>query len=170
MKKSYFLVLCSCFCLLFAGCKGYFQKQEQTESMSSISSTPAARSRPEEMEVNVTDETTPGYLSTASGLKYKVIREGNDTKPGPQDEVTVHYRGTLDDGTEFDSSYKRGQTISFPLGGVIPGWTEGLQLIGEGGEIELIIPSELGYGAAGSPPVIPPNATLHFRVELFKVN
>ncbi|WP_232107244.1 FKBP-type peptidyl-prolyl cis-trans isomerase [Gimesia alba] len=118
----------------------------------------------------MTDETAPGYLSTASGLKYKVIREGNDTKPGPQDEVTVHYRGTLEDGSEFDSSYKRGQTISFPLGGVIPGWTEGLQLIGEGGEIELIIPSELGYGAQGSPPVIPPNATLHFRVELFKVN
>ncbi|WP_198000756.1 FKBP-type peptidyl-prolyl cis-trans isomerase [Gimesia fumaroli] len=137
---------------------------------STSSSSRAAKSRVTETDLNVTDEATPGYSSTPSGLKYRIVREGDGSKPGPQDEVTVHYRGTLEDGTEFDSSYKRGQTISFPLGGVIPGWTEGLQLIGEGGEIELIIPSELGYGAAGSPPVIPPNATLHFRVELFKVN
>ncbi|WP_417384919.1 FKBP-type peptidyl-prolyl cis-trans isomerase [Gimesia sp.] len=118
----------------------------------------------------MSDETTPGYLTTASGLKYRIVREGSDVKPGPTDHVTVHYRGTLEDGTEFDSSYSRGKTISFPLNGVIRGWTEGLQLIGEGGEIELIIPSELGYGAQGSPPVIPGGATLHFRVELFKVN
>ncbi|MEQ8637921.1 FKBP-type peptidyl-prolyl cis-trans isomerase [Gimesia maris] len=118
----------------------------------------------------MSDESTPGYLTTASGLKYRIVREGSDTKPGPTDHVTVHYRGTLEDGTEFDSSYSRGQTISFPLNGVIRGWTEGLQLIGEGGEVELIIPSELGYGAQGMPPVIPGGATLHFRVELFKVN
>lgn len=171
MKKSQFLVLCGLICLTFTGCKGYFQPKEEAGSVSvSSDSRPHRSTRSEEMEVYVSDESTPGYLTTASGLKYRIVREGSDIKPGPTDHVTVHYRGTLEDGTEFDSSYSRGKTISFPLNGVIKGWTEGLQLIGEGGEIELIIPSDLGYGAQGSPPVIPGGATLHFRVELFKVN
>ena len=83
--------------------------------------------------------------------------------------MTVNYRGWLDDGTEFDSSYKRSEPTSFPLGGVIKGWTEGLQLIGVGGMLELEIPSELGYGANGSGGSVPPDATLHFIVELLSI-
>ena len=81
----------------------------------------------------------------------------------------MNYRGWLDNGQEFDSSYKRGEPITFPLNGVIPGWTEGMQLVGAGGMIELEIPSELGYGKRGSPGSIPPDATLHFIVELFEI-
>lgn len=170
MKKNPFLVSCSLICLTFSGCGNNLRQGEQSESIEAPAKARPSNNSQAEMDTQVTDESAPGYSSTPSGLKYRIVREGSDKKPGPQDKVTVHYRGTLEDGTEFDSSYKRGETISFPLGGVIPGWTEGLQLIGEGGEIELIIPSELGYGAAGSPPVIPGGATLHFKVELFKVN
>lgn len=109
------------------------------------------------------------FQTTASGLKYRIVKAGSATKPSAADTVKCHYRGWLDDGTEFDSSYKRGEPATFPLGGVIPGWTEGLQLVGEGGKIELEIPSELGYGQRGAPPVIPPGATLHFEVELIEV-
>jgi FKBP-type peptidyl-prolyl cis-trans isomerase len=110
------------------------------------------------------------FAETDSGLKYKILREGTGKKPTPQDYVLASYRGWLDDGTEFDSSYSRGEPSSFPLGGVIPGWAEGLQLIGEGGKIELSIPPELGYGASGKPPSIPPNAQLHFIVEVHDVS
>ena len=110
------------------------------------------------------------FETTDSGLKYRIIRPGNDTKPEPSDTVNAHYAGTLDsNGREFDSSYKRGEPIDFPLNGVIKGWTEGLQLIGEGGAIQLIIPPELGYGARGAGGAIPPNATLRFNVELMQV-
>jgi FKBP-type peptidyl-prolyl cis-trans isomerase len=83
--------------------------------------------------------------------------------------VKVHYHGWLDNGQKFDSSYDRGETIEFPLNGVIPGWTEGMQLVGKGGMIELQIPGKLGYGRRGSPGTIPPDATLHFLVELIDV-
>ena len=109
------------------------------------------------------------FETTSSGLKYRVVREGEGAKPKPTDSVEVHYHGALPNGREFDSSYRRGETIEFPLNGVIGGWTEGLQLVGEGGAIQLIIPPELGYGARGAGSDIPPNATLHFNVELFKV-
>ena len=89
--------------------------------------------------------------------------------PTAADQVTVDYAGWLDDGTEFDSSYKRNSSATFGLSQVVAGWTEGLQLVGEGGMIELEIPSELGYGPSGRPG-IPPNATLHFKVELIKIN
>lgn len=113
---------------------------------------------------------TPGeFTTTASGLKYKIVRPGSAKKPTAADTVECHYKGWLDNGDEFDSSYSSGEPAQFPLGGVIPGWTEGLQLIGEGGEIELEIPGKLGYGPSGSPPKIGPNATLHFKVELLKV-
>ena len=170
MKKSRFLIGCSLMSLTAFGCGNYVRQGEQVDPQAATAKVSPAEQQQTEMEVSVADEANPGYSATASGLKYRIVREGNATKPGPQDTVTVHYRGTLEDGTEFDSSYKRGQTISFPLGQVIAGWTEGLQLIGEGGEVELIIPPDLGYGAGGAPPVIPGNATLHFRVELFKVN
>lgn len=114
------------------------------------------------------DRSAP-FETTASGLKYRILRVGEGKKPTAADSVLAHYRGWLDDGTEFDSSYGRGEPTEFPLGGVIAGWTEGLQLIGEGGMIELEIPSSLGYGAEGAPGAIPPNATLHFDVELIDV-
>ncbi len=109
------------------------------------------------------------FSETPSGLKYRILRNTTGLKPTASNTVEVHYRGWLDSGREFDSSYGRGETTSFPLGSVVPGWTEGLQLVGEGGMIELWIPSELGYGSRGSPGSIPPNATLHFVVELISV-
>jgi len=111
-----------------------------------------------------------GVVALPSGLQYKVEREGNDVKPGPTSNVTVHYTGMLTDGRVFDSSVERGQPLSFPLNRVIGGWTEGLQLMGEGAKYTLFIPSNLGYGAHGAPgSIIGPNATLIFEVELIKV-
>jgi len=107
---------------------------------------------------------------TASGLVYEIIKEGTGKQPTGSDTVEVHYHGTLTNGTVFDSSVKRNKTISFPLNRVIRGWTEGLQLVKEGGKIKLVIPSDLAYGNAGAPPAIPGGATLIFEVELFKVN
>ena len=121
-------------------------------------------------ESNPADDTVPeGFTATASGLKYRVTKESNGRKPKANNTVKVNYRGKLTNGTVFDESYKSGKPIEFPLSGVIAGWTEGLQLIGEGGSIELIIPSNLGYGAGGHPPAIPPNSTLHFTVDLLEV-
>jgi len=140
------------------------------------SSTPAVRvsgsslSSPADAKEGPTDADAPTeFTTTSTGLKYRILRKSAGPKPTVADTVRCHYRGTLDDGSEFDGSYKRGEPTEFPLNGVIPGWTEGLQLVGEGGKIELEIPSELGYGARGMPPVIPPGATLHFVVELVKV-
>ena len=109
------------------------------------------------------------FSETNSGLRYRILRRSNGIKPNAGHTVTVNYRGWLDDGTEFDSSYKRREPISFRLDGVIPGWTEGMQLIGTGGMIELWIPSMLGYGSQGSGVSVPPHATLHFIVELLDV-
>jgi FKBP-type peptidyl-prolyl cis-trans isomerase FkpA len=109
------------------------------------------------------------FTTTKSGLKYRVLRKGEGKKPEAKQTVKVNYHGWLDGGKVFDSSYKRGEAISFPLNRVIPGWTEGMQLVGEGGMIELEIPYKLGYGENGNPPVIPPKATLHFLVELLEV-
>lgn len=109
------------------------------------------------------------FSATKTGLKYRVLRKADGKKPKATDTVKVHYRGWLEDKREFDSSYKRGEPIEFPLNGVIPGWTEGMQLVNEGGMIELEIPANLGYGARGIPGVIPQNATLHFLVELLAI-
>ncbi len=106
---------------------------------------------------------------TASGLAYKVVKEGTGATPAAEDVVEVHYHGTLTDGTVFDSSKERGKTISFPLNRVIKGWTEGLQTMKEGGVSKFVIPADLAYGDAGAPPKIPGGATLIFEVELFKV-
>lgn len=109
------------------------------------------------------------FEMTESGLRYRVLRASNGRRPAATNTVTVHYRGWLDNGNVFDSSYDRGMPTSFPLNGVIAGWTEGMQLIGEGGMIELWVPARLGYGTSGSGGSVPPNATLHFVVELLKV-
>ena len=110
-----------------------------------------------------------GVKTTASGLQYKVLKEGNGAQPKGTDTVTVNYRGTLIDGTEFDSSYKRGQPATFPLGGVIKGWTEGLQLMKVGGKSQFFIPAGLAYGDHAPTPQIPPGAALIFEVELMNV-
>lgn len=110
-----------------------------------------------------------GVVTLPSGLQYKVIEEGSGKTPAASDTVTVNYRGTLIDGSEFDSSYKRGEPATFPVGGVIPGWTEALQLMKEGAKWQVVIPSNLAYGERGAMPVIGPNSTLVFEVELIKV-
>lgn len=107
---------------------------------------------------------------TASGLQYVVEKEGEGTSPAATDEVTVHYTGRLLDGTVFDSSVNRGEPATFPLNRVIPGWTEGLQLMKENGKAVFYIPSALAYGEQGAPGAIPPNSDLIFTVELIKVN
>ena len=109
------------------------------------------------------------FTETESGLKYRVLRKGEGKPPKSTATVEVNYQGWLDDGKVFDSSYKRKEPISFPLNRVIKGWTEGMQLVGEGGMIELEIPADLGYGDRGAPPDIPPKANLHFLVELIDV-
>jgi FKBP-type peptidyl-prolyl cis-trans isomerase len=113
-------------------------------------------------------EAEDGVKKTESGLLYKVITEGTGEKPSATDTVEVDYEGSLSDGTVFDSSYQRGESISFPLNGVIPGWTEGLQLMTVGSKYELYIPADLAYGPGGTGP-IPPNAALKFVVELHNI-
>jgi FKBP-type peptidyl-prolyl cis-trans isomerase len=121
-------------------------------------------------EPGPTDKDAPKeFTTTKSGLKYRILRKSDKDKPAATSTVRVHYKGWLDSGKEFDSSYGRGESIEFPLNGVIKGWTEGVQLVGEGGMIELEIPYELGYGAQGNPPDIPGKATLHFIVELLEI-
>ncbi|WP_339730372.1 FKBP-type peptidyl-prolyl cis-trans isomerase [uncultured Gimesia sp.] len=111
-----------------------------------------------------------GVKTTKSGLQYKVINKGTGKTPGQNDKVTTHYRGTLTNGKEFDSSYKRNQPATFPVSGVISGWTEALQLMKEGDKWQLFIPSDLAYGQRGSGPDIGPNEVLIFDIELLKVN
>jgi FKBP-type peptidyl-prolyl cis-trans isomerase FklB len=110
-----------------------------------------------------------GVKTLPSGLQYKVLTEGSGKAPKADDTVTVNYRGTLIDGTEFDSSYKRGQPATFKVNGVIKGWTEALQLMKEGSKWQLFIPPDLGYGERGAGRNIPPNSTLIFEVELISV-
>ncbi len=110
-----------------------------------------------------------GAEKTASGLVYKSLSAGSGKSPKATDAVRVHYRGTLTDGTEFDSSYKRGQPVEFRLNGVIPCWTEGVQKMKVGGKANLVCPSDIAYGDQGRPPAIPGGATLVFEVELLEI-
>ncbi len=111
------------------------------------------------------------YVETPSGLKYRILKEGNGASPKATDAVTVHYEGKLLTGMKFDSSYDRGEPASFPLNGVIKGWTEGLQTMKVGGITEFYIPADLAYGEQGTPGgPIPPNAPLIFKVELISIN
>jgi FKBP-type peptidyl-prolyl cis-trans isomerase FklB len=110
-----------------------------------------------------------GVTTTGSGLQYKSLVAGDGETPKASDSVTVHYKGTLTDGTIFDSSHDRGEPATFPVGGVISGWTEALQLMNVGDKFELVIPSDLAYGPTGSGPVIGPDAVLVFEVELLAI-
>ncbi|HWU84552.1 MAG TPA: FKBP-type peptidyl-prolyl cis-trans isomerase [Rhodocyclaceae bacterium] len=112
----------------------------------------------------------PKEMRTLSGILVKLQKEGQGAQAKASDTVTVHYRGTLADGKEFDSSYKRGEPTAFPLNRVIPCWTEGIQLLKVGSKATLVCPPELAYGSRGIPGVIPPNATLTFEVELLGID
>lgn len=112
----------------------------------------------------------PSAVVTPSGLVFRSLKDGQGASPKASDKVKVHYRGTFLDGKEFDSSYKRGEPISFPLNGVIACWTEGVQMMKVGGKAKLTCPASIAYGARGAGGVIPPNATLQFEVELLGIN
>ena len=134
--------------------------------LAAMTATPAEKGE-EFLKENAKKE---GVKTTASGLQYKVIKEGEGKSPKATDTVSVHYRGTLLDGTEFDSSYKRNEPTQFPLNRVIKGWTEGVQLMKEGAKYQFFIPAQLAYGERGGPGGgIGPNETLIFEIELLKV-
>ena len=129
----------------------------------------AERQKKEGVAYLVANGKKPDVKTTASGLQYKVLKTGTGPKPKADDIVTTHYRGTLVDGKEFDSSYKRGEPAVFPVNGVIAGWTEALQLMPVGSKWQLAVPANLAYGERGRPPVIAPNSTLLFDVELLDI-
>lgn len=139
---------------------------KQVEAMKKVAAVNAEKAR-EFLDKN---KSVDGIKTTETGMQYQMLKEGTGKTPKEGDEVTVHYVGTLLDGKEFDSSVKRGQPFTFALPGqVITGWNEALPLIKEGGKIKIYLPSELGYGEFGSPPVIEPGAALVFEIELLKV-
>jgi FKBP-type peptidyl-prolyl cis-trans isomerase FklB len=138
------------------------QEQARMESLS-------AENREEGDEYLEKNKQREGVKTTDSGLQYEVVKEGKGDKPTAQDTVTVHYNGTLIDGTKFDSSYDRGEPATFPVSGVIPGWTEALQLMNVGSTFKIVVPSDLAYGARGAGGVIGPNETLIFDVELLGI-
>jgi len=139
----------------------YFQKMKDKESQAA---------KQDGIDFLAENKNRDGVSVTESGLQYEVIEEGSGDHPDANDEVTVHYKGTLTDGTTFDSSYDRGQPATFGLNQVIRGWTEGLQLMTVGSKYKLYIPYELGYGERGAGGQIPGYATLIFEVELLKIN
>ena len=148
--------------------KAFQQKQiaKQQEEMAKI----AEQNRTEGEAFLAENGAKEGVVTTESGLQYKILTEGTGVKPSATDTVEVNYAGTLIDGSEFDSSYKRGATVSFPVNGVIPGWTEALQLMPVGSKWQLFIPSNLAYGPGGTGGgPIGPNATLIFEVELVSI-
>lgn len=145
----------------------FFAKQEEKQKAEAAEKGKAAKQDGEKFLAE--NGKKEGVITTASGLQYQVLREGNGQSPKATDTVECHYEGTLIDGTKFDSSYDRGQTASFPLNQVIAGWTEGLQLMKEGGKYRFFIPYELGYGERGAGASIPPFSTLVFDVELVSV-
>ena len=146
----------------------YVNSKNETDTPAPADNTPSPATS-NQVET-MTDSTSSNTISTSSGLQYRILKEGSGIeKPGPNSVVTVHYRGKLTDGFEFDSSYKRSQPAIFPVNGVIRGWTEALQLMKVGDKWELTIPPELGYGSQGAGNTIPQDATLIFEVELLEI-
>ena len=145
----------------------FFAEQEALQQTANAEKGKAAKAEGEQfLAENAKKE---GVKTTASGLQYQVLRDGNGKQPKATDQVECHYEGTLIDGTKFDSSYDRGQTGTFPLNQVIAGWTEGLQLMHEGAKYRFFIPYQLAYGERGAGASIPPYAALIFDVELVAV-
>ena len=145
----------------------FFAEQEAIQQAANAEKGKAAKTEGEQfLAENAKKE---GVKTTASGLQYQVLRDGNGKQPKATDQVECHYEGTLIDGTKFDSSYDRGQTATFPLNQVIAGWTEGLQLMHEGAKYRFFIPYQLAYGERGAGASIPPYAALIFDVELVAV-
>ena len=154
---------------LLCGCVDSPAKQAEAPVPKAPALAPAAPVKIDASKLGKVDPDAPTeFTETSSGLKYKVLRKTDGKKPRPTDTVVVNYQGTLDDGSEFDSSYKRGKPIDFPLNQVIAGWTEGLTYCPVGGMIELEIPAALAYGDQNKPG-IPPGSTLHFIVELLEI-
>jgi FKBP-type peptidyl-prolyl cis-trans isomerase FklB len=145
-----------------------FQK-DLMEKQAEASKKAAEKNKKEGEEFLAANGKKEGVVTLQSGLQYKVLKSGTGKTPGSADKVETHYRGTLIDGTEFDSSYKRGQTVTFPVNGVIPGWTEALQKMKEGDKWQLFVPPSLAYGERGAGREIGPNSTLVFEVELIAV-
>ena len=145
-----------------------FQEEMQAKIMAEMEAV-AEKNKAEGVAFLAENAKKEGVVVTESGLQYKVLEPGEGDSPGAADVATVHYRGTLIDGTQFDSSYERGEPATFPVGGVIPGWTEALQLMKPEAKWQLVIPSELAYGERGAGQDIGPNATLVFEVELISV-
>lgn len=141
-------------------------------AMTAAAQGPAAQPQPDpQRQYLAANATKPGVKTTPSGLQFRILKDAavGEKSPESTDVVLVHYEGRLIDGTVFDSSYRRGEPISFPLNRVISGWTEGVGLMRVGEARELVIPSELAYGTRGVPGAIPPNATLVFKVELLEI-
>jgi FKBP-type peptidyl-prolyl cis-trans isomerase FklB len=164
----------------FSGGKTLMTEQEVTETLNGLRTEMMAKQQERMKEAGeknkkegeaflAENKKKEGVVTLPSGLQYKVITEGTGKMPKLTDTVTVNYKGTLIDGTEFDSSYKRGQPATFPVNGVIPGWTEALQLMKEGSKWQVFIPSNLAYGERGAGNQITPNAVLIFDVELISV-
>ena len=145
-----------------------FQKAQQEKMVAERAAVEAGNKTDGEKFLN-DNKAKEGVVTTESGLQYKVITAAEGAKPTAEDTVVVHYRGTLTNGEEFDSSYSRNQPATFPVSNVIPGWTEALQLMTVGSKYELVIPAELAYGAGGAGAKIGPNATLVFEVELLEI-
>jgi len=158
-------------CALF--CNAYADTQTTTTTSTIGTTVTTSQDQLKQMTAQAflaSNKDKPGVVTTSDGLQYKIITKGNGPKPTSNDTVTVDYAGKLIDGTEFDSSYKRGQPATFPVKGVIPGWTEALQMMPVGSTWELYIPPELAYGSAGAPPAIAPNQALIFKVHLISIN
>jgi FKBP-type peptidyl-prolyl cis-trans isomerase len=153
----------------FVGVVGFYIIHKK-EIESPIKTQHAASSSFTNQKETLSNQTSEEFVTTLSGLQYRILNEGSgDDSPGPESLVSVHYRGKLTNGLEFDSSYKRNQPASFPVNGVIRGWTEALQLMKEGDKWELIIPPDLGYGSKGAGNIIPPDSTLIIEVELIEI-
>jgi FKBP-type peptidyl-prolyl cis-trans isomerase FklB len=152
-----------------SGAKPLLSKEEIQETMVAFRKEMAEKQKQQGEAFLSDNKKKEGVKTLPSGLQYKVVKAGTGKKPKSGDTVTVNYRGTLIDGTEFDSSFRRGQPATFPVSGVIPGWTEALQLMQEGAKWQLFIPANLAYGERGAGSVIGPNATLIFEIELISV-